>query len=118
MRQRVQLICADPSRAIQSQRDEADINNIVRAFGVTGRLPSSVRLPQFGDFDSIDNYQDAVHAVREAESAFLQVPANIRSRFDNDPHAFAAFCLDSKNLPELQKLGLAPAPAPAEPSGG
>lgn len=113
-RKRVALVCEDPSRTIQSQAAEADINNIVRNFGVTGQLPSAVRLPQYGDFDLVDDYRSAIEAIKRAESDFMALPSSIRSRFANDPQAFADFCLDQSNLPQLREWGLASAPAAPE----
>jgi len=109
------LACADPSLAVQSQKDEADINTIVRNFGVTGRLPQTLRLPEYGDFSGIDDYRTAIEAVRRAEANFLAIPSSIRAEFNNDPGAFADFCSDSANLPKLREWGLAPA-LPPEPS--
>lgn len=111
MSKRPKLICEDPSLAIQSQKAEADINNIVRNFGVTGRLPQAVRLPMYGDFHGVSDYRSAVEAVREAEASFMAIPAKVRAEFNNDPQAFADFCLDPNNLKQLQEWGLAPAPA-------
>jgi len=110
----------DPSLAIQSQKDEADINVIVKNFGVTGHLPQAAVLPEYGDFDQVDDYRSAVEAVRAAEAAFLTIPSGIRERFHHDPQAFSEFCLKPDNLPQLREWGLAPTPAaaPAEPSGG
>lgn len=51
------------SKTIQSQKDEADINNIVRMFGVTGRLPEGVRVPTYGDFSLVDDYRSAIDAI-------------------------------------------------------
>lgn len=104
------LACPEPSKAIQSQAEEADINNIVRAFGVTGQLPQSVRLPSFGDFEGISDYREAVEAVRQAEESFLSIPSNIRNQFDNSPQAFLEFCSNPANLPQLREWGLAPTP--------
>lgn len=109
-RSRVQLICADPSRAIQSQKDESDINTIVRNFGVTGRVPVGIRVPAYGDYDQVNDYRSAIEAVRAAEASFLKVPAEIRARFHNDPQAFAEFCLNRDNLPQLRDWGLASIP--------
>jgi len=39
------LACEDASRAVQSQREDADINVIVKRFGLTGQLPQNVRVP-------------------------------------------------------------------------
>lgn len=101
------LFCADPSRAIQSQKDEADINVIVRNFGVTGKLPENVRVPSYGDFDYVGDYATAVAAIRDAEFSFMSLEAGVRARFDNDPQQFLEFCSDSGNLEEMRKLGLA-----------
>lgn len=96
-----------PSRTIQSQRDEADINNIVRNFGVTGRLPQGVRVPQYGDFTVVDDYQTALEALKAASDSFAAMSAETRRRFDNDPQKFLEFCEDERNLDEMRKLGLA-----------
>lgn len=108
------LACLDPSRTIQSQAQEADINYIVKQFGLTGRMPENIRLPSYGDFDYVGDYRTALDAVRSAEAEFLRIPADIRNRFENDPQKFMDFCDDPGNLPELRKLGLAP-DLPAEP---
>ncbi|UOK21028.1 internal scaffolding protein [Chifec microvirus UA13_14] len=98
----------DPSLAVQSQKDEADINNIVRNFGVTGKVPVSIRVPTYGDFDGVDDYQTALESIRLAESSFMALPSEVRKRFEHDPQRFVEFCSDSSNLEEMRKLGLAP----------
>lgn len=109
------LFCRDDSRAVQSQKDEADINTIVRNFGLTGQLPQNIRTPSYGDFEGIDDYQTALEAIRAADASFSAMPAEVRSRFENDPAKFVEFCSSSENLEEMRKLGLAvPAPAVAE----
>lgn len=108
------LRCEDPSMAVQSQKDESDINTIVRNFGVTGRVPVAVRLPEYGDFEGIDDYRSAIEAVRAAEASFMAVPAAIRERFHHDPQAFADFCTKSENLTQLREWGLAPTPPAPE----
>lgn len=118
------LFCADPSLAVQDGRDEADINTIVRRFGLTGELPQGLRIPEYGDFVGITDYHSAMNAVAQANETFELLPAELRARFENDPEQFVSFCLDAKNGDELVKLGLAvpnpaekpePAPAPVEP---
>lgn len=110
------LKCEDPSLAVQSQRDEADINNIVRNFGVTGKLPASIQLPTYGDFDTVNDYRSAIEAVRQAEAEFLKVPSSLREKLGNDPQRFLEFCANPANLEELRQLGLAiPAPVVSAP---
>lgn len=107
------LICNDASLAVQSQKDEADINTIVRNFGVTGTVNVPIVLPSYGDFEGIDDYRSALEAVKAAQESFAALPSSLRERFHNDPGAFVEFCENPKNLPELRQLGLAnPEPTP------
>lgn len=100
--------CKDPSLAVQSQAEDADINVIVKRFGITGQVPQGVRPPTFEDFgDSVFDFQTAQNALVEAQRSFMAMPADVRKRFDNDPQQFVAFCSDEANLPEMRKLGLA-----------
>lgn len=101
------LECTDLSLAVQSAREEVDINTIVRRFGLTGQLPSDVAVPTFGDFSSmVVDYQSALNLVIEADEAFGKMPADVRARFGNDAQAFVAFASDEKNRDEARKLGL------------
>lgn len=100
------LKCEDDSLAQQHQKDESDINTIVKRFGLTGELPENVRMPIYADYTDITNYHDAMNAVIAADMAFAQMPAEIRSRFDNNPEKFVEFCLDDNNRAEAEKLGL------------
>lgn len=100
------LTCKDPSLAQQSAKEESDINTIVRRFGLTGELPNGVRAPQYGDFTDAVDYHSALNAVRAADAAFLQLPADLRARFNNDAGAFVDFCSNAENREEAKKLGL------------
>lgn len=102
------LTCDDPSLAQQHAKEDADINTIVRRFGLTGELPNNVRMPQYGDFTAATDYHTAMNAVIAANKSFEAMPAHIRARFNNDPGAFVDFCADSKNYDEAIKLGLVP----------
>lgn len=83
------LTCSDPSKAVQSQKEDADINVIVKRFGVTGKLPVAVNLPEYGDFtDAPRDYREARERVAEAEKAFMTIPAEIREKFNHDPVEF------------------------------
>lgn len=110
------ITCEDESLTVQSQAEEADINTIVRRFGITGHMPVGVRVPSYGDFEVVDDYRSALHALREAEESFAKMPADVRSRFDNDPGRFVEFCSDVDNLAEMRKLGLAVPEVVSEPS--
>ena len=112
------LRCEDDSLAVQSSKDECDINTIVKRFGLTGELPGDVAMPQSGDYSNVGDFHSAMNVVRQAQEEFLRVPADIRARFANDPQKFTDFFADSDNQEEAIRLGLAsrkPAPVPPEP---
>lgn len=118
------LLCEDESLTVQSDADDADINTIVRRFGLTGAMPENVRVPISEDFVDVFDFQSAMNAVRTAQESFMEMPADVRSRFNNDAGKFVEFCTaeqDGKlvNLEEMRKLGLAvpavPEPVPAAP---
>lgn len=100
------LSCPEETLAQQHAKDECDINTIVRRFGLTGELPNGVRAPQDGDFTAATDYHTAMNAVIAANNSFMQLPAQVRARFNNDAGAFVDFCSDEKNRAEAKALGL------------
>lgn len=102
------LKCEDESLTLQSQAQDADINVIVRRFGVTGELPNGLRVPVYGNFEGVSDYREALDLVREADQAFMSLPADVRRRFGNDAGSFVDFASNPDNLEELRKMGLAP----------
>lgn len=112
---RVRLRCEDESLALQSQKDEADINVLVRRFGITGTLPVR-ELPEaiVGHVEEFD-LMNAHSVLIQARESFESLSANIRARFGNDPMTFVQFCEDKTNLPELRKMGLAKQEVIVEP---
>lgn len=100
------LKCEDVSRTKQSFADEADINTIVRNFGLTGSLPDNYNPPQYGDFEGIADYQSALNAVIAADDAFMQMPPNLRERFHNNPQNLIEFLASENNYEEAVSLGL------------
>lgn len=111
------LQCNDISKTRQADAKDADINNIVRSFGVTGTLPAGgVRIPSYQDFEDVFDFRSALEAVKAAEASFMALPAQVRSRFQNDPQEFVEFCSDPKNIEELRELGLAPKAPAADPA--
>lgn len=103
-------------RTVQSGKDDADINVIVRRFGIGANAPAPLRLPEFGDFTGIEDYQSALNQVIAGREAFDALPATVRARFGNDPGALWQFLHTPGNEDEARELGLlepeSPAPAP------
>lgn len=94
------------SMTVQSMSEEADINVLMHRYGITGKLPDNPRVPVFGDFNGINDYQSALNAISNAHDAFMEYPAAVRARFDNDPQKMLQFCADGANYAEALKLGL------------
>lgn len=103
---RTGLLCEDVSLAKQSFAAEVDINTIVRRFGLSGELPSDVRAPVYADFEGPFDFHSAMNAIAQAREAFECLPADVRTRFQNDPGQFVDFCSDEANRAEAEKLGL------------
>lgn len=118
------ILCMDKSLTIQSMSEDADINVLMHRYGITGSMPESLRIPQYGDFEGVDNYQDALHVVMNARDEFMKIPAKIRARFDNDPGEWAEFVMNPENAEEAIKMGFkikppsgeAPAAVPEPPA--
>lgn len=108
------LLCEDESLTVQAEAEDADINTIVKRFGLTGMMPQNVRMPMSGDFAEATDYHTSLNRLIAADQAFMEFPAHIRARFDHDPAKMIEFCENPANLEEARKLGLAvPAPVAA-----
>jgi phage internal scaffolding protein len=100
------LHCEDDSLAQQHQKEECDINYILKRFNVTGELPVSPVSPRYGDFTGISDYHTALDRVIAADEEFMNLPANLRARFDNNAANLIEFLNDENNRDEAIKLGL------------
>lgn len=100
------LKCTDKSLAQQHMADECDINKLVERFVVTGEMPQLVAPPMQGDFTDAPTYQEALNLMVAADRSFMQLPAKIRARFENDPGQFVNFCSDERNRDEMRRMGL------------
>lgn len=112
------------SRTKQAFKEECDINVIIQKWQSTG-ITDHINLarPSYLDYDTPDDYLDAVNRVISAQNSFDALPSAVRSRFQNDPQQLLAFLQDGNNHEEAQSLGLleeaatpAPTPAPASPA--
>lgn len=101
------LECKDPSRTVQADLIDSDINVIVARFNVTGMAPQGMRIPEFADYEDVFDFQSAQNALIAAEQHFMALPAKVRAEFDNSPQEFLEFCSREENLPRMRELGLA-----------
>lgn len=114
---RVQVDCGatpdNPGRTIQSEKDGTDINIMMATFQKTGQIPQTTQLPMYGDFSNAVDYMEACQLKKDADNMFMSLPANVRSRFKNNPAELLAFMADEENKEEAEELGLVRTPDPA-----
>lgn len=109
--ERTGTINDQPSMTKQSETESTDINVILRNFGVTGQLPGGNRIPlppTLDDFGHITDFQTAMNTMLAAKESFMQVPAEVRAQFQNDPQRFVAYvdaCLQAGELDQLDQWG-------------
>lgn len=110
------LKCEDPSLTQQQFKEDVDINVLLERFKVTGQMPQGVRLPTYGDFSAVTDFRSAQDAILKAKNAFMELPASVRAKFDNDPQKLLEFVSDPANKEEAIKMGLFNKPSePAAP---
>lgn len=96
--------------AQQQFKEEADINVLVRRFGLTGQMPGNFAMPMAGDFSEVGDFQSSMELLVRAQEEFMRIPAELRARFANDPQRLYDFLGDAGNRDEAIKLGLIPKP--------
>lgn len=92
---------------VQANKDEVDINKIVARMAKGQSFPIVNGDPFYGDVSEFNGLQDAIMKVQEAEELFMQYPAELRERFENNSVNFVEFMEDPDNTEEAIKLGLA-----------
>jgi hypothetical protein len=109
------VVVTDPiSLTVQAHAVDADINVMLERFRVTGQVSEgSIRVPEFGDFSGVTDFQSALHVLSDATDNFNKLDAKVRARFQNSPQLFMEFCADKENLDDMRKMGLA-VPKPVE----
>lgn len=99
----------DPGKTLQAPAEEADINVIIKRFGVK----DGSRLPKWQDQNSIygdfSNFPtdpvEIAERLRQGDLAFKALPAELRNRFQSGPRLYN-WLADPKNTEEAVTLGL------------
>jgi phage internal scaffolding protein len=113
-------ITSPPSRAKQEFKDQCDMNNIIKAYRLTGQInhvAANAAQGRYEDLPDEFDLQQSLNVVREADAAFASLPAKLRDRFGNDPGKFLGFLSDPDNLDEARRLGIVNS-APKPDTGG
>lgn len=82
-------------------KESCDVNNILRKYANTGTWNMMKQDPRYGDFSNPVDYQEALNIHIEAEEKFMDLPAEVRKKFDNDPLKFLEGMQDEQTRKEL-----------------
>lgn len=96
------------SMTIQSAAIDADINVLVRRFGLTGEYPVRRQRAEYGEFDESMDLRTILENMRTGEAMFATLPAELRAGFGNDPGTFVEWINDEANYDEAAEMGLVP----------
>lgn len=98
----------EPSKTKQEFRDISMPSNVVRQFERTGDpMVLQARNARYMDLSQAPyDYAEALIFVREAQEAFLALPAELREEFGNDPGEFLD-AYETATPEERQALGVA-----------
>lgn len=100
----------DKPMTVQSDRDTADINRIVKLIASGGQPGINQRPPFYGDVSELGGLQESIIKLQEADDLFMSYPAEIRERFDNSYVKFVEFLEDPDNLDEAIALKIVDKP--------
>lgn len=108
----------EPSLTKQSFKDECDINKIVKRFKKIHGVEMIDTLHgyasgNYGDFSNVTDYRSALEQIDIANDLFMNLPPEVRRKFDNDAALFLDYCQNPSNADELVKMGLAKPTPPA-----
>ncbi|QCQ85046.1 internal scaffolding protein [Blackfly microvirus SF02] len=112
----VDFVPEGPSLTRQEFADECDINTLMAQYEKTGVINHfNSATPQYYDLTEMpDTLMGSLEHMKNAEEAFMRLPALVRKEFDNDPISFVVYATDPENLTQLREWGLA---APEKPAG-
>ena len=95
----------------QSHAQEAEVRNIIKMYDRTGLIKNVNKgIANYGDYSEINEYQENLNMVIEANESFAQLPSHVREQFSNNAGLFFEFATDPKNNEKMIEMGLAQAP--------
>jgi phage internal scaffolding protein len=88
-------------------QDESNILNIIKKHDTQGIITNVQRgVARYGDFSQDVDYKESLNLIADAKENFMQLPSDIRKKFNNDPGQFFEFATNPDNESEMAKLGL------------
>lgn len=98
-----------PSMVQQSDKESADINNIIKTYCECGVCPScNVKQPLSDDLAAMSSvdFTTMMQQMAAINNEFNELPAEVRKKFGHNPANMLEFVQDPNNREEAEKLGL------------
>lgn len=92
--------------ARQEYKDSADLNKIMGRYTQRGNFKELIKEPMYADFSTVGDFREAMEKVMRAERQFNEIPARIRTMFNNDPGLFLDAWFNPQNDEFFVKNGL------------
>lgn len=112
----VDFVPQGPSLTRQEFADECDINVLMAQYEKTGVINHfNSAEPKYYDLTEMpDTLMGSLEHMKNAEEAFMRLPAHVRREFQNDPLDFVIYATDPNNIGQLREWGLAAPEKPAD----
>lgn len=102
-KKRVQTHFKDKSMTVQSDAHLADIQEIMKSYGVLGMQQMlSATDAQFMDVSEFTDYADMQNHVREAEATFMRLPSKVREKFGHDVYNWLDAAHEDREAADVQ----------------
>lgn len=117
---RVTYYTEGPSLTRQEFKDECDLGKVIARYASTLEGKDALAKARgfiggrFDDVSNVPDYRTSLEQINQANETFAGLPAQVRTRFDNDPAIFLDFVDNPQNLDEMIKMGLVKAPTKVE----
>lgn len=95
-----------PGLTEQAHKKETDMNYILRDYARTGFIKHAKNFQGRYDDVAVQDFQEAMFIVNQAQSMFAELPGHLRKRFQNDPAEFLEFVQNPENGDEMLRLGI------------
>lgn len=103
----VRTVNNEPSMTQQQFKDDCDVNVIMEKFLKTGTITHLRREPgAYLNLLEMPDYQESLQTVINAQNSFMELDADVRLRFENDPGKFLEWLGDPSKEQEHVAMGL------------
>lgn len=107
IRRRVVTVNDLPSMTDQSYKEATDAKNVVKTFLKTGLVTHiNKSASYFADVSDIEDLYESMSKVKAVEKYFMELPAELRKKLDNDPRKLLEVIVDPEKQQLQEELGL------------